>query len=201
MTSVVQLAHFNCSFRYSNFEVYISDLSVIILQNYLSFIQGHAFVHIFIHGRCVPDGLHNLSFAYHPGPSWVCSTRQMLLPFVSWQDWHSLLLHFIVCFTRCISTPWIFSCTVFSAVSDWESLLRDLLCSWGSFFFKVFDIFVRGYEVACESFQFITHNLATLSCMISLVISNIDISLWPSHRLSCSIIYWEFLLSLCLLWW
>ena len=69
----------------------------------------------------------------------------MLLPFVSCQDWHGNILPIIYLFIRCISTPWIFSCSGLLSVSDVDNRLRDLLRYWGflSFFMSPM-IFWRG---------------------------------------------------------
>ena len=55
-------------------------------------------------------------------------------------DFYPLLL----CFTSCISTPWIFACNVFSALYDLENRLRDPLRSWGLFSFMTSSTFSEG---------------------------------------------------------
>ena len=43
------------------------------------------------------------------------------------------------------STPWIFSCTSFSSISDMEILLRTPLRSWGSFGWSKYLKFLGGF--------------------------------------------------------
>ena len=52
-----------------------------------------------------------------------------VLPRLALSAFHPL----IFIFTRCISTPWIFYFSGFSAVSDMDNHSRDPLRSWGSF--------------------------------------------------------------------
>ena len=94
--------------------------------------------------RCL-DGLHILSFACQRGPSRRHSERQMILPFVYCQNWHSRILPIIYIFTRFNSTPWIFACSGFSAVSGLDDRLRDPLRSWGSFSFSMSPTFLKRF--------------------------------------------------------
>ena len=95
------------------------------------------YIHEYFYPRLMrrSDGLYILSFTCQRGPYQGWLARRILLLFVSWQYWHCQLLPIFLCCTRCISTPWIFSCAGFSAVSDMNNRLGCLLCSWGSFRF------------------------------------------------------------------
>ena len=72
----------------------------------------------------------------------------------------------LLCFTRCILTPWIFSCDVFSAVYDLDSLLRALLRSWGSFDCSMSPTFWRGFRSCQNLLLFFLRNMAVWYCAI-----------------------------------
>ena len=98
-------------------------------------------------------------------------------------------------FTRCISAPFIYACTGFSAMSDLDNRLRDPLCSLGSLYFSMSPTFLEGgSEMVSKSFQFLLRELAYLSHMISsgiyaLVASYLTV--WP---LVWRCYFWEILL-------
>ena len=70
-----------------------------------------------------------LSCACQRGPSQGWSVRRILLPYfyLLLLGWLESAHSFFLSFTRCIQTPWIFSCAGSSSVSDLDSLLRGLL--------------------------------------------------------------------------
>ena len=91
-------------------------------------------------------------------------------------------------FTRCIPTPWIFACTVFSAIYDLDIHLWALLRSFGSFDFSMFPTFLEGAPKLSAIFQSFPRDLACLSCPISLGISDLvsrSSTFW-------SLVWWRF---------
>ena len=127
MTSVVRLARFNCYSRYRGFlSLQISDLAVIIFQTYSRFIRGHAFMHVFIHSQCVARMVFifylSLFRAALLGVVWLGAPPPCLFPAKT-----GTVGFFPFFFTRFISTSWIFACAGFSAVSDLDNHLRDLI--------------------------------------------------------------------------
>ena len=148
------------------------------------------------------DSLHNLSFAYQSGPSQGWSVRQMLLLFVSCQDWHSRLLLVFFIFTKCISIPWIFFCAIFSAAFNPNNLLRDLLCSWGSFSFSRSPKFSEGvqkWSMNLSNRSFVIWLLCPVQYLQGSTL--LPSGLWPSDRSSGGILSGGSCLSLIYLWW
>ena len=96
-------------------------------------------------------------------------------------------------FTRCISTPWIFSFAVFSSVSDLNNHSRDPLRSWGSFSLLMFPTFFEEtpkWSVnflifpAWYVFSPIRHNQGYPLLLLGLILSGISVLLllsgiWP----------------------
>ena len=75
--------------------------------------------------------------------------------------------------TRCIPTPWIFACTVFSAIYDLGIKLWALFRSFRSFDFPMFPTFLEGAPKLSAIFQLFPRDLACMSCPTSLVISDL----------------------------
>ena len=134
---------------------------------------------------CQSNGLHNLILRF---PEWPFSglasetdPPPVSLHLLSGTAGIWPLLFF---FTKCISKPWIFSCTIFSAVYDLESLLMALLLRVLSRL-NVSNIIGGGSKVFGKYFQLFLRNLTCLSRPISSGISALLLSpvLWLSGRL------------------
>ena len=77
------------------------------------------------------------------------SFRKFILAF--WRDWH---LSIIVCFTRCISTSWIFSCACSSPCKIWT--VSWWIYSWGYFWGSI-------YPTSSEGVPKLSENLSNFS--------------------------------------
>ena len=72
-------------------------------------------------------------FACQHNPYRGRSVRRILLPFLSFQDWHNWISAHMIYSYKVYLTPWIFAFTGFSDMSNMDIYSRDPLRFWGSF--------------------------------------------------------------------
>ena len=145
----MRLARFNCYSSYRGFWSCRYLLSGLKFYEPMNLIQGHAFLHVLSPFDAYLDSLHidlALVSAAHLGVGWKGGFSFIMLNPL----YGAVVIWLFGFFTR-YSTPWIFACTVCSAVSDLDIFLRGSALFLRFLFFpNIYDIFGGGSEVVRE---------------------------------------------------